>query len=293
MAPTTGYLMWRTVTKWRTAVDRALAPIGLTHAQFSVLGSLSGLSRTGQEPSQRELADVTGLEPVYVSKLVRALEKAGIVRRPVDPRDPRAVRLSLTDHGRKVAAEAIDRVHAIHQELTGPIGGPDGEHDRRLREILLALLGETPSLHEKKGTNMTAPTTVISRDISVAGTATRSLLDTLLDRNGLTFHQWVTLRTTVAHASATRETIIKEAAGIDENVVRGALDKIEADGLIGPDGDGLAPTAKGREVVQRIAEETARIASELYGGMSEEDLVTAKRVLEQVIERAGKVRASL
>lgn len=150
MGPTTGYLMWRTAMKWRTAADRVLTPIGLTHAQFAILGSLSGLSRAGHEPSQRELADVTGLEPVYVSKLVRALEKAGIVRRPVDPRDPRAVRLSLTDHGRKVAAEATERVHTLHQELTGPIGGPDGEHDRRLREILLALLGETPLVHERK-----------------------------------------------------------------------------------------------------------------------------------------------
>ena len=31
---TPGYLVWRLSTKWRVAVDRALAPIGLTHAQY-------------------------------------------------------------------------------------------------------------------------------------------------------------------------------------------------------------------------------------------------------------------
>jgi DNA-binding MarR family transcriptional regulator len=30
--PTPGYLVWRLSMKWRVAVDRALAPLGLTHA---------------------------------------------------------------------------------------------------------------------------------------------------------------------------------------------------------------------------------------------------------------------
>src|SRR5215468_8364647 len=92
---TTGYLLWRVATKWRAAVDRAVAPLGLTHAQYSVLASLYGLSRTGSRPSQRELADFTGLEPIFVSKLVRALEASGILVRDEHPSDPRAVSLRL------------------------------------------------------------------------------------------------------------------------------------------------------------------------------------------------------
>lgn len=142
---------------------------------------------------------------------------------------------------------------------------------------------------------MTARKIVISQEVNVAARATRSLLDTLLDRNGLTFHSWVTLRTTITHAPATREEIIREAAapGIDDSVVRSALDKIEADGLIGQDGAGWASTEQGREVFQQVTEGTATIAAQLYDGIPEEELVTAKRVLDQVTERASKIRAGL
>jgi hypothetical protein len=61
--PTPGYLLWRLTTKMRAAVDRALAPLGLTHAQYSLLASLYGYSFSGAQPSQRELADWTGLDP--------------------------------------------------------------------------------------------------------------------------------------------------------------------------------------------------------------------------------------
>src|SRR4030095_12457452 len=80
-SPTPGYLLWRLTTKMRAAVDRALAPLGPPHAPASRLASLYGYSLSGAQPSQRELADWTGLEPIYVSKLAPALEQAGLIPR--------------------------------------------------------------------------------------------------------------------------------------------------------------------------------------------------------------------
>ena len=54
--PTPGYLVWRLSMKWRVAVDRALAPLGLTHAQYVLLASLYGMERAGRRPTQRDLA---------------------------------------------------------------------------------------------------------------------------------------------------------------------------------------------------------------------------------------------
>src|ERR1051326_2972749 len=85
--PTTGYLLGRWATKWRAAVDRRVAHLGLTHAQYSLLASLYGVSRGGRAPSQRELADITGLEPIFVSKLARALEAGGLLVRDAHPDD--------------------------------------------------------------------------------------------------------------------------------------------------------------------------------------------------------------
>ncbi|GAB3809274.1 MarR family transcriptional regulator [Micromonospora zhanjiangensis] len=126
--------------KWRVAVDRAVAPLGLTHAQYSLLASLSGMGRTGLRPSQRQLADHTGLEPLYVSKLARALESAGLVTRAEDPTDTRAVRLALTDRGTDVTRRAVTIVHQLADRLLSPLGGLDGRRTAAFTDELRALL---------------------------------------------------------------------------------------------------------------------------------------------------------
>lgn len=118
---TPGFLVWRLANKWRVAVDRAVAPLGLTHAQYSVVASLYGMQRAGERPSQRRLADHTGLEALYVSKLARALEAAGLIERTRDPRDPRAVQLALTERGESVTREAITMVQELLQRMLEPL----------------------------------------------------------------------------------------------------------------------------------------------------------------------------
>ncbi|MEV6008711.1 MarR family transcriptional regulator [Streptomyces sp. NPDC051976] len=137
---TPGFLVWRLSMKWRVAVDRALAPLGLTHAQYSLLGSLLGLERSGQRPSQRQLADHTGLEPLYVSKLARTLEAADIIQRVRDPADTRAVQLSLTAHGREVTSRAITVVHQLLDQLLEPLGGLNGKRTEAFSRELAVLL---------------------------------------------------------------------------------------------------------------------------------------------------------
>ncbi|PWI13841.1 MarR family transcriptional regulator [Streptomyces sp. Act143] len=137
---TPGFLVWRLSMKWRTAVDRAVAPLGLTHAQYSLTASLYGMQRAGERPSQRRLADHTGLEPLYVSKLARSLESAGLLERTRDPRDPRAVQLALTEQGRTTVRQAIDVVHELLQQLLAPLGGLDSDRTRELSRDLATLL---------------------------------------------------------------------------------------------------------------------------------------------------------
>jgi MarR family transcriptional regulator, organic hydroperoxide resistance regulator len=139
-APVTG-LVWRLSMRWRSAIDRAITPLGLTNAQYSVLAPLLGMERSGQRPSQRQLADLTGLEPLYVSKLARALEQAGLIERQADPDDSRAVQLSLTDRGHEVTAQATGRVRGLQDELTAPLGGLDSPATRNLISSLNTLLG--------------------------------------------------------------------------------------------------------------------------------------------------------
>jgi DNA-binding MarR family transcriptional regulator len=142
--PTPGFLVWRLSMKWRAAVDRAVAPLGLTHAQYSLLASLFGMQQAGLRPSQRELADHTGLEPLYVSKLARTLEAAGLITRAGHPADTRAVQLSLTADGRAVTRRAITVVQQLLDRLLAPLGGPDSRRAEAFTRALVTLL-DAPS----------------------------------------------------------------------------------------------------------------------------------------------------
>lgn len=126
--------------KWRVAVDRALAPLGLTHAQYSLMASLYGMGAAGRRPSQRELADHTGLEPLYVSKLVRALVGAGLVTRAGHPDDTRAYQLALTDEGAAITRRAIPVVRDLQDRLLAPLGGLGGTGTSAFTRDLAALL---------------------------------------------------------------------------------------------------------------------------------------------------------
>lgn len=135
--------MWLLSTKWRTAVDSAVAPFGLTHAKYVVLATLRDVTArdvTGGQPSQRELADFAGLDPVYVSKLVGGLERDGLIERRADPHDTRIARLALTTRGVSVVDDAVAVVRPLMCQLTEPLDGPGGQPLEALARQLEQLL---------------------------------------------------------------------------------------------------------------------------------------------------------
>jgi len=148
--PTPGFLVWRLSMKWRAAVDRAIAPLGLTHAHYSLLGSLLSMQSSGLTPSQRELADYTGLEPLYVSKLARTLDRAGLLSRVQHPADTRAVQLSLTDRGQEVTGRAVTIVQQLMDQLLEPLGGLNGQRAAAFSLELAVLLDVPLTPHAKE-----------------------------------------------------------------------------------------------------------------------------------------------
>jgi len=149
---TAGYLVWHLSTKWRVAVDRALHRFGLTHAHYLVLGSLSEFSQRGTLPSQRELAEFAGLEVMYVSKLVRGLERSGLVRRADHPDDPRAFQLDLTARGATLVVQAAAVMRKLFDQLLTPIGARTGRRHVALIRTLEALLDEANAFHQARRT---------------------------------------------------------------------------------------------------------------------------------------------
>src|SRR5919197_3462102 len=138
--PSIGFLIWHLSMKWRAALDRELAPLGLTSAQYALLASLYGLTQGGGHPSQRELADFSGLDSMYVSKLVRVLERADLVERARNPADTRAVALTITARGAQIVTAARAKVLRLEEQRLAVLGGRSSQQSAMLREALGVLL---------------------------------------------------------------------------------------------------------------------------------------------------------
>jgi DNA-binding MarR family transcriptional regulator len=112
------------------------------------LASLYGMNRRSLFPSQRQLAEHTGLEPIYVSKLARTLERAGLLERPESPTDTRALRLALTPAGNDAATTAIGVVAELLERVLAPLGGTHSRRTARfvadVEDLLTADLNPRP-----------------------------------------------------------------------------------------------------------------------------------------------------
>jgi DNA-binding MarR family transcriptional regulator len=125
-----------------------LEPMGLTHPQYLVM---LALWQHGQL-SVKDLSGLLQLDPGTLSPLVKRLEVAGLVRRDRDPRDERALAISLTEPGRALRSRAelippgiVDRLGMDLAELTA------------LREALTRVIAASQGALEQ------APETAVAR----------------------------------------------------------------------------------------------------------------------------------
>jgi DNA-binding MarR family transcriptional regulator len=84
----------------------ALQPYGLTHSQFVVLATATWF---GAEEilTQARISQLTGIDPMTTSQVLRALEAASLIQRVDHPKDPRAKSITVTRAGRDLARKVI------------------------------------------------------------------------------------------------------------------------------------------------------------------------------------------
>lgn len=130
-----GFLLGQATNLWQRRQRRALAPLGLTPAQFFLLAGVVWLTRDGQPITQRALARHVRTDVMMTSQIVRALHARKLIRRADHPKDSRAHALLPSAAGRKLARAAAFEMKAAEDDFLDAIGG-DGT---RLRGLLSAL----------------------------------------------------------------------------------------------------------------------------------------------------------
>src|SRR6516165_4777582 len=115
--------------------DEALAPIGLSVNQFSILARLN---RVGPSTIQ-ELAQLLVMDRSTLGHLLRPLEKRGFVKLAVSERDRRGRIAMLTPAGKAVVAKARPRWIAAQYRFDGVFGKEAALELRAvLKEIAMA-----------------------------------------------------------------------------------------------------------------------------------------------------------
>lgn len=102
-----GYLLWQTTMLWQRQMNRALDEINLTHTQFVILAALGWLLKNSKHVTQKEIAHHSNTDRMMVSKVLRTLQKNGLIERREHQMDTRAKCVFLTDKGAKTLQHAV------------------------------------------------------------------------------------------------------------------------------------------------------------------------------------------
>ncbi|MHB8885433.1 MAG: MarR family winged helix-turn-helix transcriptional regulator [Methylovirgula sp.] len=114
--------------------DHALAPVGLTVSQFSLLGHLYGAEMTKVGGlSIKLLADRLGMDPSTLTRNLKPLAAMGLVADQADPKDGRARLVTMTARGRSKLKEAVPYWRKAQGALNEKLGA---DAAKKLRALL-------------------------------------------------------------------------------------------------------------------------------------------------------------
>jgi DNA-binding MarR family transcriptional regulator len=109
-----------------------LASLGLKARSYAVLS----LACSGQNPSQRELAEFLSLDASQIVALVDGLEKQGLVAREQDPRDRRSNVITGTAAGNALHSQAVSAIATAENRSMAALSSDEREELRRLLTLI-------------------------------------------------------------------------------------------------------------------------------------------------------------
>lgn len=142
--PTVGGLIHEIDRLVKKRFDRFAETTGMSRAQWQVLGRVA----KRQGINQATLADLVGVEPITICRMVDRLEALGLVERRPDPNDRRARLIHMTEAARPGLERMKGAAQALFEEaLDGLTPEEEAVLSRLLGRIhanLLAVTGEEP-----------------------------------------------------------------------------------------------------------------------------------------------------
>ncbi|MEP4484539.1 MAG: MarR family transcriptional regulator [Halioglobus sp.] len=117
-------------------LEGALTPHGISVTEFIVLNAL--YSSKNRSVRRVDLAESVGLSASGVTRMLRPMQKIGLVERDTNPRDARVSLVSLTQAGQRIFEEASVSVNMKAESLLSPLTQRQYAEYARLTDLLSA-----------------------------------------------------------------------------------------------------------------------------------------------------------
>ncbi|MDX2102987.1 MAG: MarR family transcriptional regulator [Alphaproteobacteria bacterium] len=131
------FLLNRAARRIVEGFSAELQPHGLSLREWRVLATLLHTPNIRLE----DLAAAVAIDPSTLSRLVGRLVRQGLVQRAEDPRDRRALALTLSEQGHAVTTALVPKALAWEARMVAGIAEADLVHLRTLLQRLDANLG--------------------------------------------------------------------------------------------------------------------------------------------------------
>jgi len=117
-----GFVIWQVSMLWQRKLKAALDTLDITHAQFLLLAALDFLSTQKNIVSQQDLARHCRIDKMMTSKILRTMQKKGLLTRKKNKMDTRSKTLVLSDEGNDTLTKALKMVDKVDTDFLLPLG---------------------------------------------------------------------------------------------------------------------------------------------------------------------------
>lgn len=117
-----GFVIWQVSMLWQRKLKSALDTLDITHAQFLLLAALDFLSSQKNIVSQQDLARHCRIDKMMTSKILRTMQKKGLLTRKKNKMDTRSKTLVLSDEGNDTLSKALKMVDKVDTDFLLPLG---------------------------------------------------------------------------------------------------------------------------------------------------------------------------
>lgn len=111
-----GFLFWQIMKAWQRNKQKLLDKFGITSSQMEILSAVHHLGREDEEITQIAIANLTNIDPMTTSTILRNLQKKKLIIRKSSEIDTRARTVAVTDEGYELLVKAVNELRTASAE---------------------------------------------------------------------------------------------------------------------------------------------------------------------------------